>query len=63
MTFFETTNCVSNISNENNRFSVTILGHWKSKSAEKTIDELNELLELKSQNDIELHVEPVRKKE
>ena len=59
---FECTNSVSNIIPENNSFSITIPGHWQSKSAEKTIDELNKLLELRSQNGIDLHVEQVRKK-
>ena len=59
---FECTNSVLNITNENNSFSVTIPGHWKSESAEETINELNKLLELRSQNDIDLHVEQVRKK-
>ena len=59
---FECTNSVFNITNENNSFSITIPGHWKTKSAEKTIDEPNKLLELRSQNGIELHIEQVRKK-
>ena len=59
---FVCTNSVFNITNENNSFSITITGHWETKSAEKTIDELNKLLELRSQNGIELHVEQVRKK-
>ena len=59
---FECTNSVFNITNENNSISITIPGHWNSESAEKTIDELNKLLELRSQNDIDLHVEQVRKK-
>ena len=58
----ECTNSVFNITNENNSFSIIIPGHWETKSAEKTIDELNKLLELRSQNGIELHVEQVRKK-
>ena len=36
-------------------------GHYETESAEKTIDELNKLLELRSQNGIELHVEQVKK--
>ena len=40
---------------------MTIPGHWNSKSVENTIDELNKLLDLRSQNDIELRVEQVRK--
>ena len=59
---FECTNSVFNITNDNNSFSITIPGHWETKSAEKSIDELNKLLELRSQNGIELHVEQVRKK-
>ena len=56
---FECTNSVFNITNENNSFSITIPGHWESKSAQKTIDELNKLLELRS---LELHVNEVRKR-
>ena len=59
----ECTNSVFIITNENNSFSVTIPGHWQNKSAEKTIDELNKLLKLRSQNGIDLHVVQVRKKE
>ena len=56
---FECTNSVFNISNENNSFSVIIPGHYQSESAEKTIDDLNKLLELRS---LELHVAEVRKR-
>ena len=56
------TNSVFNTTDENNSFSITTLGHWNSKSAEKTFDEPIKLLELRSQNDVELHVEQVRKK-
>ena len=59
VSWFECTNCVFNITNKNNSFSITILGHWESKSAEKTIDELNNLSELKS---LELHVKEVGKR-
>ena len=58
---FECTDSVFNITNENNSFSITVPGHYETESAEKTIDELNKLLELRSQNGIELHVEQVRK--
>ena len=43
---FECTNYVFNITYENNSISITIPGHWESKSAEKTIVELNKLLEI-----------------
>ena len=59
---FECTNSVFNITNENNSFSIIIPGHYQNKSDEETIDELNKLLELRSQNGIDLHVEQVRKK-
>ena len=62
VTSFESTISVSNITNENNSFSFIIPGHLNSKSAEKTINELNIFLELRSHNDFELHVERVRKK-
>ena len=55
-------NSVFNITKENNGFSTTVGGHWNSKSADKNIVELNRLLELRSQNDIELHVEEVSRK-
>ena len=63
VSLFECTNSVFNITNENNSFSIIIPGHYKTESAQKTIDELNNLLELRSQNGIELHVEQVRKKD
>ena len=59
---FECTNSVFNITNENNSFSIIIPGHYQNKSDEETINELNKLLELRSQNGIDLHVEQVRKK-
>ena len=55
---FECINSVFNITNENNSFSIIIPGHYQNKSDEKTIDELNKLLELRS---LELHVKEVRK--
>ena len=58
VTSFEATNSVFKRTNENNSFSITIPGHWDSKSAEKTIYELNNLLELRS---LEWHVKEVRK--
>ena len=56
---FECTNSVFNINNENNSFSIIIPGHYQNESDEKTIDNLNKLLELKS---LELHVEEVKKR-
>ena len=59
---FETTEFSINISKKNNGFSITIQGHSNSESTENSINELNNLSELRSQNDIEVHVEQVRKK-
>ena len=59
VTSFECTNSVFNITNENKSFSITVPGHWESKSAKNTINELNKLLELRS---LELHVAEVRKR-
>ena len=55
----ECTISVFNITNENNSFSSIIPGHYQTEFAEKMINDLNKLLELKS---LELHVEEVRKK-
>ena len=56
---FECTNSVFNITNENNSFSIIIPRHYQNKSDEKTIENPNKLLELKS---LELHVEEVKKR-
>ena len=56
---FECTNSVFNITDDNNSFSIIIPGHYQKKCDEKTIDDLNKLLELKS---LELHLEEVRKR-
>ena len=62
MSFFEATISVFNITDEHNKFSITIPGHWNSKPAEKTIGELKKVLELRSENDIQLHTKQVSKK-
>ena len=53
----ECTNSVFKITNENNSFSIIIPGHYQTEFAEKMINDLNKLLELKS---LELHVKEVR---
>ena len=63
MSSFEATNSVFTITDENNSFSITTPGHWNSESAQKTIDELNKLIDLRSQNDFDLHVEQGIKKD
>ena len=63
VTSFEATVSLFNITNEKNSFSITIPGQWETKSVEKTIEELNKLLELMSQKGIELLVREVWKKQ
>ena len=55
---FERTNSVYKINTEKNSFSIIIPGHYQIESAEKSIDEKNNFLELRS---LELHVKEVRK--
>ena len=59
VSLFDCTNSVFKITNENNSFSIIIPDHYQNKSDEKTIDDINNLLVLKS---LELHVEEVRKR-
>ena len=56
---FECTNSVFNITDENNSFSINIPGHYQNEFAEKTIEELYKLSELKS---LELRFAEVRKR-
>ena len=59
ITSFECTNSVFNIRDDNNSFSIIIPGHYETEFAQKIIDELKRLLELRS---LELHVNEVRKR-
>ena len=59
VTFFECTNSVFNLTDENNSLPTFIPGHYQTESAGITIDELNKLLELRS---LELHVKKERKR-
>ena len=55
----ECTASVFNITNENKSFSIIIPGQYQTEFAEKMINDLNKLLEIKS---LELHVEEVTKR-
>ena len=59
VSLFDCTNSVFNITNENNTFSIIIPGHYQNESDERTINELNRLLELRS---LELHVNEVKRR-
>ena len=64
VTSFKATNSVFIIASENNSFSISIPGRWRIPNflPEGIIDKLNDLLELRSENGIELHVEEVKKR-
>ena len=64
VTSFECINSVFNITDENNSFSITIPSRWRIPNylEYNVIGELKNLLELKSENDIGLHVGEVRKR-
>ena len=59
--FFDYTTSVFNIAEENKSFSLNIPGHWTSDDGEEIINNLKNLLELRSENDNELYVKEVDK--
>ena len=59
---FEATHSVQNINRENNSFSTTTPGFWTSRGGTEKFIKLRELLELRTQKDIKLHVEEVKKR-
>ena len=60
---FDATKSVFNITKENNTFSVSIPGFWVAKGSEEIVDKLTNMLQFRSENDIELHIEEIEKKE
>ena len=58
----EATNSLYNTSDENTTFSISTPGYWTPQGVEETVNKLNELLELRSHNDIELHAKEVKKR-
>ena len=61
VTFFEATNSVFNITDKNNSLLLSTPSPWNSEDNEELINEPYKLLELRSQNGIELYVEQVEK--
>ena len=60
---FEATISVFKTTHENNSFSISIPGRWTTNFLEDgIIDKPRNLLKLRSQRDIKLHVEQVRKR-
>ena len=64
MISFEATDSVFNINIEGNSFSISIPGRWRLLNylEDIVIDKLKKLLNLRSQNVFELHVDEVRKR-
>ena len=61
VTSFEATHSFF-IADENNTFSITSPSHWFPPCSVGTVKRLNKLLQVRSQNDIELLVKEVREK-
>ena len=62
MTTFEATKTVFITTDENNTFPVFTPGHWFTRGGAETSNKLQKLLQLRSQNDLQLHVNEVKKK-
>ena len=62
VTSFEATNSVFNTTNDSKNFLISISGHRTSADGEELIDKLKKLLEVRSENDIELHVKELGQK-
>ena len=62
VTSFEAKTSVFNITNETKSFSISTPRHWSPQDGENLINEPNKLLELRSENDIELNVKEVAKR-
>ena len=63
VTSFEATNSVFNITDKNTSFSISSPSYWIPIGGEELINKLKKLLELRSQNDIELHGEEFKKRD
>ena len=58
----EATNSVFNVTNKNNKFSISTPDHWSSEDSEELFNKLNKFLEVRSENDVELLGEEVEKR-
>ena len=63
VTILEATNSLLIIADENNKFSLTTPGQWYSEESGESFDNLFNLLELRSENYIELLGKEVEKRE
>ena len=62
VTNFRTTILVFNITSGNKSFPIRTPGHWNSEDGDELISKLNKLLELRSEEYIELHVREIGKR-
>ena len=62
VTYFEATISFFNITDENNSFSILTPSHWFSQNAEETINKLITLMDLRSENDLDLHINEVKRR-
>ena len=62
VTSFEATNSIFIMTDENKSFSISTPSYWIPEGGEDLINKRKKLLQLQSQNDIELHVKGVEKK-
>ena len=60
MTSFEVTNSVFIVTDENNTFSITRPSYWTSRGGTEMVIKIQELLELREEDDVKLHVEEAR---
>ena len=64
MVFFsEAMISVFKVTKENNSFPNTTPGYWSSGGGAETVNKLQHFLEPRPENDIELHVEEIKKRE
>ena len=59
---FKTTDSVFNQTHEKHLFSNIAPGHWSTENTEETINILNNLLSLRSENDLDLHIKEVNRR-
>ena len=50
------------VTNEKTSFSTSSPGHWPSRRGAETINRLQNLIGLRSQNDFDLHIEEIEKR-
>ena len=62
VTGFEATSSVFNMTNESNSSSISTPGHWSSRGRAETFNRLQNLIKLRSRNDIDLHVKKIEKR-